>query len=131
MSSIIFGSDSMFGSEGISILLCQHGWYTKFSCFSRNGTSEQRMKFRRKTNGPYGVLWILNAKMFFKRVWCNKPLLHIKLGLMKPCVKALPKEDECIKYFWYKYPYYPMISLKKVCDGRLVLLVPSRGSSQA
>jgi hypothetical protein len=32
------------------------------------------------------------------------PPLHIKLGLMKQFVKALPKERECFKYLCKKFP---------------------------
>ena len=32
------------------------------------------------------------------------PPLHIKLGLMKQFVKALPKEGPCFKYLTAKFP---------------------------
>ncbi|GBM81085.1 hypothetical protein AVEN_126209-1 [Araneus ventricosus] len=39
--------------------------------------------------------------------------LHIKLGLMKQCVKALPKEDECFKYLCDQFPGLSEAKLKE------------------
>jgi hypothetical protein len=40
------------------------------------------------------------------------PPLHIKLGLMKQFVKALPKERECFKYLCKKFPSLSDAKLK-------------------
>jgi hypothetical protein len=39
--------------------------------------------------------------------------LHIKLGLMKQFVKALPKEEECFKYLCKKFPGLSDAKLKE------------------
>jgi hypothetical protein len=41
------------------------------------------------------------------------PPLHIKLGLMKHFVKALPKEGECFKYLCKKFPGLSDAKLKE------------------
>lgn len=45
------------------------------------------------------------------------PPLHIKLGLMKQFVKALPKSGNCFKYLCQKFPH---ISEAKVTEGIFV-----------
>lgn len=41
------------------------------------------------------------------------PPLHIKLGLMKQFVKALPKDGECFKYLCEKFPHLSEAKLKE------------------
>ncbi|GBO06096.1 hypothetical protein AVEN_245217-1 [Araneus ventricosus] len=41
------------------------------------------------------------------------PPLHIKLGLMKQFVKALPKEGECFKYLCDQFPGLSEAKLKE------------------
>ena len=45
------------------------------------------------------------------------PHLHIKLGLIKPFVKALNKESACFKYIQEKFPY---LSAETVKEGVFV-----------
>lgn len=41
------------------------------------------------------------------------PPLHIKLGLMKQFVKALPKDGDCFKYLVNKFPALSEAKLKE------------------
>lgn len=41
------------------------------------------------------------------------PPLHIKLGLMKQFVKALPKDGRCFKYLYQKFPHLSEAKLKE------------------
>ncbi|KAI6648986.1 hypothetical protein LOD99_6869 [Oopsacas minuta] len=106
----------------ISLLLGQQGGYTKYPCFL--------------------CLWDsrADARHYFQKVWSHRdhlvsgshnviqeplvdsndvllPPLHIKLGLMKNFVKALPKES---RGFLYLVEKFPAISDAKIKGGIFV-----------
>ena len=92
----------------IVMLLGQQKGNTKFPYFLCEWDSRNRKHYLkkewsiRKTLGP-GVKSIQRKNLVDPKKVLLPPL-HIKLGLIKQFVKALPKEGECFKYLCDQFP---------------------------
>jgi hypothetical protein len=71
-----------------------------------NGTAEQEVKTGNKNIGHFepGSKNILGKSLVNPKKILLLPL-HIKLGIMKQFVKALPKTEDCFKYCCKKFPH--------------------------
>ena len=101
----------------ISILLGQHGGYTKYPCFLCLWDSRADPVHYQQTEWPKRTEFVpgqRNVKAI-PLVPAEKvllPPLHIKLGLMKNFVKALPKVGAGFKYLAHKFPAVSEAKLK-------------------
>jgi hypothetical protein len=101
------------------MLLGQQSGYTKYPCFlcewhsrAKNQHWTQKQWPSRVALKPGDKNVVRNSLIDPKKVLLSP--LHIKLGLMKQFVKALPKEGECFKYLCNKFPGLSDANLKKV-----------------
>jgi len=102
----------------ISMLLGQQSGYTKFPCFLCEWDSRAREQHyvrkvwpSRNTLQP-GIKNIERESLIDPKKVILPPL-HIKLGLMKQFVKALPKEGPCFKYLTVQFPGLSDAKLKE------------------
>ena len=87
----------------ISMLLGQQSGYTMFPCFLCDWGSRDRKQQYIKNVQPFKKTLEVGVKNVERKSLVDPkkvllPPLHIKLGLMKQFVKALPKEGETFKY---------------------------------
>ena len=87
----------------ISMLLGQQSGYTKFPCFLCEWDSRDRKQHYIKKDWPKRKSLQVGVKNVERESLVDPkkillPPLHIKLGLMKQFVKALPKEGETFRY---------------------------------
>lgn len=100
------------------MLLGQQSGFTKYPCFLCEWDSRARdQHWSRKTWPPRkslkpGEKNILRENLVDPRKIMLPPL-HIKLGLMKQFVKALPKDGPCLKEFCEKFPNLSEAKLKE------------------
>lgn len=100
------------------MLLGQQSGYTKFPCFLCEWDSRDRKQHYVKKEWPVRSTLVPGFKNVEKRRLVDpkkillKPL-HIKLGLMKQFVKALPKEGECFRYLSEQFPGLSEAKLKE------------------
>lgn len=102
----------------ISMLLGQQSGYTKFPCFLCEWDSRDRKQHYEKQNWPIRKALIPGLKNVERKSLVDPkkillPPLHIKLGLMKQFVRALPKEGECFKYLCEQFPGLSEAKLKE------------------
>lgn len=102
----------------ISMLLGQQSGYTKFPCFlcewdSRDRKQHYFIKEWPKRNTLVPGIKNVERKSIVDPKKILLPLLHIKLGLMKQFVKALPKEGECFQYLCAQFPGLSDAKLKE------------------
>lgn len=102
----------------VCMLLGQQKGFTKFPCFICEWDSRARDRHwstkhwpARKTLTP-GEKNILHKTLVDPKKILLPPL-HIKLGLMKQFVKALPEDGECFKYLCEKFPHLSEAKLKE------------------
>ena len=107
----------------VGFLLGLQGDYTKFPCFSCLWDSRARTEHWIKKNWPVrselisGSLNVLATPLEESSTVVFPPL-HIKLGIMKQCVKALEKDGDCFKYICIKFPGLTIEKLKTgIFDG--------------
>lgn len=106
----------------LCMLLGQQAGYTKMPCFLCKWHSRARdLHWVRKQWPPRESLTPGSKNIIHEKlIELNKvllPPLHIKLGLMKQFVKALPKNGDCFKYICNKFP---ALSYQKVKEGVFV-----------
>lgn len=93
----------------LCMLLGQQSGYTKFPCFLCEWDSRTRdlhwtkTKWKARTSLEPGLKNIIHESLIDPAKVLLPPL-HIKLGLMKPFVKALNKEGDCFKYLCAVFP---------------------------
>ena len=101
----------------ISVILGQHGGYTKFPCFLCEWDSRTKAKHWNQKVWPKRTLKVGEKNVHFESLVDPKkvllPPLHIKLGMMNQFVKALPKDGEAFKYFSSKFPRLSEAKLKE------------------
>jgi len=102
----------------ISMLLGQQKGFTKFPCFICEWDSRARDQHWSKKQWPVRKILTPGEKNILHKTLVdpNKillPPLHIKLGLMKQFVKALPKDGDCFKYLCRKFPHLSEAKLKE------------------
>lgn len=102
----------------ISMILGQQGGYTKFPCFLCEWDSRDKENHWKKKEWPQrlslepGVKNVLQ-KPLIEPTKVLLPPLHIKLGLMKQFVKALPKDGKCFQYICSNFPALSTAKLKE------------------
>lgn len=102
----------------ISMLLGQQSGYTKFPCFLCEWDSRDRKQHYIQKAWPLRKSLQVGVKNVERRSLVDPkkvllPPLHIKLGLMKQFVKALPKEGECFRYLCGLFPGLSEAKLKE------------------
>jgi hypothetical protein len=102
----------------IGLLLGQQGGYTKFPCYLCEWDSRAREKHWQVKNWPKRTAFISGIKNIIHQPLVDSqkiimPPLHIKLGLMKQFVKALPKDGACFNYLCLKFPALSQEKLKE------------------
>lgn len=101
----------------ISMVLGQQGGYTKFPCFLCEWDSRAKAQHWTQKVWPTRTLKVGEKNVHFESLVDPKkvllPPLHIKLGLMKQFVKALPKDGETFKYLEKKFPGLSEAKLKE------------------
>lgn len=103
----------------VCFLLGQQRGYTKYPCFLCMWDSRAREKHWLQSNWPArsdlksGDPNILHQPLVDRKNIIFPPL-HIKLGLMKQYVKALPIEGDCFKYL---ITAFPSLSFEKIKAG--------------
>ena len=103
----------------VCFLLGQQRGYTKYPCFLCMWNSRAREKHWVERNWPTrsdlkpGDPNILHEPLVDRKKIIFPPL-HIKLGLMKQFVKALPNEGDCLKYLILAFPG---LSIEKIKAG--------------
>ena len=113
----------------VCFLLGQQRGYTKYPCFLCMWDSRAREKHWVERNWPTrsdlkpGDPNILHEPLVNRKKIIFPPL-HIKLGLMKQFVKALPNEGDCLKYLILAFPGLSIEKSRPVC-----LMVHRFGSS--
>jgi hypothetical protein len=91
------------------MLLGQQAGYTKYPCFmcewDSRATSQhcEQKHWKPRTSEP-GSNSILRKSLIDPKKILMPPL-HIKLGMVKQFVKALPKTGNCFKYLRKKFPH--------------------------
>lgn len=106
----------------ICMLLGQQSGYTKFPCFLCEWDSRARDLHWSQKQWPSRDTLTPGTKNILQESLVNPkrvllPPLHIKLGLMKQFVKALPQDAEGFKYLRSKFP---ALSDAKVKEGVFV-----------
>lgn len=105
----------------LCMLLGQQGGYTKFPCFLCLWDSRDRSNHWIRRDWPPRNLVVGEKNVLRENLVPREnvllPPLHIKLGLMKQFVKALPKDGECFKYLGSKFPALSEAKLKGVFVG--------------
>lgn len=102
----------------ISMILGQQGGYTKYPCFLCEWDSRDKSQHWVRKEWPRrdalvpGVRNVLKANLIDPKKVLLPPL-HIKLGIMKQFVKALPKDGPCFKYLVEKFPTLSEAKLKE------------------
>ena len=102
----------------ICMLLGQQSGYTKFPCFICEWDSRDRKQHYVRKDWPLRESLEPGAKNIQKEHLVDPknvllPPLHIKLGLMKQFVKALPKDGECFQYLCEQFPHLSDAKLKE------------------
>ena len=102
----------------LSLLLGQQGGYVKYPCFLCEWDSRNRAEHYVKRDWPVRNALTPGVKNVVRHTLVDPsrvllPPLHIKLGLMKQFVKALPKDGECFKYLCKKFPGLSEAKLKE------------------
>lgn len=103
----------------VCFLLGQQRGYTKYPCFLCMWDSRAREKHWVQSNWPPrsdlkpGDPNILHQPLVDRKNIIFPPL-HIKLGIMKQFVKALPTEGDCFKYL---ISAFPSLSFEKIKAG--------------
>lgn len=102
----------------LCMLLGQQGGFTKFPCFLCEWDSRARDQHWCKKNWPKRKSLKPGEKNIVRKKLVDPknvllPPLHIKLGLMKQFVKALPKDGPCFKYLCKKFPHISEAKLKE------------------
>lgn len=102
----------------LCMLLGQQGGFTKFPCFLCEWDSRARDQHWCKKSWPKRKSLIPGEKNILRSQLVDTknillPPLHIKLGLMKQFVKALPKDGPCFKYLCQKFPHLSEAKLKE------------------
>ena len=102
----------------ISMLLGQQGGYTKYPCFLCEWDSRNRAEHWVRKNWPKRPVLEPGTKNVIRDSLVEPknvllPPLHIKLGLMKQFVKALPKDGNCFKYLCKKFSTLSDAKLKE------------------
>lgn len=100
------------------MLLGQQGGFTKFPCFLCEWDSRARDQHWCRKNWPVRESLKPGEKNILRKNLVDPknillPPLHIKLGLMKQFVKALPKDGPCFKYLCQKFPKLSEAKLKE------------------
>lgn len=100
------------------MLLGQQGGFTKFPCFLCEWDSRARNQHWCRKNWPARKSLKPGEKNILRKNLVDPknvllPPLHIKLGLMKQFVKALPKDGPCFKYLCQKFPHLSEAKLKE------------------
>lgn len=104
------------------MLLGQQGGYTKYPCFLCEWDSRNRAQHWIKKDWPQRASLTPGTKNVVKEALVDRskillPPLHIKLGIMKQFVKALPKDGPCFKYLCDKFQH---LSDAKIKEGVFV-----------
>lgn len=101
----------------ISMILGQQGGYTKYPCFLCEWDSRAKAKHWTDKVWPSRTLKVGEKNVHFESLVDPKkvllPPLHIKLGIMKQFVKALPKDGDTFKYLASKFPRLSEAKLKE------------------
>jgi hypothetical protein len=102
----------------LCMLLGQQAGYTKYPCFMCEWDSRARSQhWEQKHWTPRTSLEPGSKNILRKSLVDPKkillPPLHIKLGMMKHFVQALPKTGNCFKYLYKKFPYLSEAKIKK------------------
>lgn len=101
----------------IGILLGQQAGFTKMPCFLCEWDSRAKQRhwsvkvWPQRRNLLPGTKNILHEPLV-ERQKILLPPLHIKLGLMKQFVRALPQDGPCFKYLSKKFPFITQDKLK-------------------
>lgn len=100
------------------MLLGQQGGFTKFPCFLCEWDSRARDQHWCRKKWPVRESLKPGEKNILRKNLVDPknillPPLHIKLGLMKQFVKALPKDRHCFKYLCQKFPNLSEAKLKE------------------
>lgn len=101
----------------LCMLLVQQAGYTKYLCFLCLWDSIDRQNHWKQKNWPPRSL-VVGEKNVLRDTLVPPekvllPPFHIKLGLMKQFVKALPKDSECLKYLGSRFPGLKETKLKE------------------
>ena len=102
----------------LGMILGQQSGYTKFPCFICEWDSRARDKHWEQKQWPRRLELVpgdknIKCDSLVERDRILLPPLHIKLGMMKQFVKALPKCGNCFKYLCYKFPNLSDAKLKE------------------
>ena len=107
-----------------NFLLGQQSGYTKYPCFICLWDSRARDDCWVKKEWPprdsmrVGEANVINEPLVAKEKIIIPPPLHIKLGLMKQFVKALPVTGDCFNYICRAFPALTIQKLKAgIFDG--------------
>ena len=103
----------------VNFLLEQHGGYIKHPCFFCYWDSRAIDRHWVKKDWPAREDLAVGDKNVMNEPLVNRdrailPPLHIKLGLMKPFVKALDKDGDCFSYIANTFPRLNMEKHKTV-----------------
>ena len=109
----------MWGFQDVSILICQQGGYTKYSCFLCLWNSRADDQHYSRKQWPLREKLTLSINNVIRQPLVLRekillPTLHIKLGLAKQFVKALKSDSEAFKYV---QAMFPKLSQAKMKDG--------------
>lgn len=104
----------------ISILLGQQGGYTSFPCFLCQWNSTEWDSHNHWTTYPPrnmipGQQNVIEIALVPKEAIIIPPL-HLKLGIVKQFIKAIPKDEQTFQTFW---AMFPKISDAKLQEGVL------------
>lgn len=111
----------------ISMLLGQQGGYTKFPCFICEWDSRDKSQHWIRKEWPRREALVPGVKNVLRENLVEPekvllPPLHIKLGIMKQFVKALPKDGPCFKYLGEKFPGLSEAKLKEGIFSALIFV---------
>ena len=107
----------------VGCLLGLQGGYTKYPCFLCYWDSRARDQHWIQQDWPTRSKMVPGEKNILTHALVERskiifPPLHIKLGIMKQFVKALPKDGDCFKYICKKFPRSTTEKLKAgIFDG--------------
>jgi hypothetical protein len=94
----------------LCMLLCQQAGYTKYPCFMCEWDSRTRSQHWEQKHWTLRTSLEPGSKNILRKSLVDPkkillPPLHIKLGIMKPFVKAFSKTGNCFKYLCKKFPH--------------------------
>jgi hypothetical protein len=102
----------------LCMLLGQQAAYTKYPCFTcewgrraRSQSWEQRHWTPRTSLEPWNKNIMRKSIVDPKKILL--PPIHMKLGIMKQFVKALPKTGNCFKCLYKTFPHLSKAKLKE------------------